>query len=97
MKKAPCITADQSTMQETPALPEREIIPIIAYGLPLCQVNYLRHTFCTRFCENETNIKVIQEIMGHADIGTTMNIYAEATEQKKKESFSNLEGKIKIS
>ncbi len=57
----------------------------------------LRHTFCTRFCENESNIKVIQEIMGHADIETTMNIYAEATEQKKKESFANLDGKIKIS
>lgn len=60
-------------------------------------VHNLRHTFCTRFCENETNIKVIQDIMGHSDIGTTMNIYAEATESKKKESFSNLEGKIKIS
>ncbi len=60
-------------------------------------VHNLRHTFCTRFCENETNIKVIQEIMGHSDIGTTMNIYAEATESKKKESFDNLEGKIKIS
>lgn len=57
----------------------------------------LRHTFCTRFCENERNIKVIQEIMGHADIETTMNIYAEATKEKKKESFANLEGKIKIS
>lgn len=56
----------------------------------------LRHTFCTRFCENETNLKVIQEIMGHADITTTMNIYAEATEAKKKEAFANLEGKIKI-
>ena len=65
--------------------------------VPHFSVHNLRHTFCTRFCENETNIKVIQEIMGHADIGTTMNIYAEATEQKKKESFSNLEGKIKIS
>ncbi len=60
-------------------------------------VHNLRHTFCTRFCENETNIKVIQEIMGHGDISTTMNIYAEATESKKKESFANLEGKIKIS
>lgn len=59
-------------------------------------VHNLRHTFCTRFCENETNIKVIQEIMGHSDIGTTMNIYAEATESKKKESFENLQGKIKI-
>ena len=60
-------------------------------------VHNLRHTFCTRFCENETNIKVIQEIMGHSDISTTMNIYAEATESKKRESFDNLEGKIRIS
>lgn len=60
-------------------------------------VHNLRHTFCTRFCENETNIKVIQEIMGHSDISTTMNIYAEATESKKQESFKNLEGRIKIS
>ena len=55
------------------------------------------YTFCTRFCENESNLKVIQEIMGHADIETTMNIYAEATTEKKVESFANLEGKIKIS
>ncbi len=59
-------------------------------------IHNLRHTFCTRFCENETNIKIIQEIMGHSDITTTMNIYAEASEEKKKESFKNLEGKIKI-
>ena len=57
----------------------------------------LRHTFCTRFCENETNLKVIQEIMGHSDISTTMNVYAEATAQKKKESLENLAGKIRIS
>lgn len=59
-------------------------------------VHNLRHTFCTRFCENETNLKVIQEIMGHSDISTTMNIYAEATNDKKQEAFSQLEGKIKI-
>jgi integrase len=57
----------------------------------------LRHTFCTRFCENEQNLKIIQEIMGHSDISTTMNIYAEATENKKQEAFKSLEGKIKIS
>ena len=47
--------------------------------LPEFSCHHLRHTFCTRFCENETNLKVIQEIMGHADIQTTMDIYAEAT------------------
>lgn len=60
-------------------------------------VHNLRHTFATRFCENETNLKVIQDIMGHADISTTMNIYAEATASKKQESIKALEGKIKIS
>ncbi len=59
-------------------------------------VHSLRHTFCTRFCENETNLKVIQEIMGHANISTTMDIYAEATKEKKMDAFANLEGKIKI-
>ena len=35
--------------------------------------------------------------MGHADITTTMDVYNEATKDKKIESFSGLEGKIKIS
>ncbi len=64
--------------------------------IPHFSVHNLRHTFCTRFCENETNLKIIQEIMGHADISTTMDIYNEATREKKIESFANLEGKIKI-
>ena len=51
--------------------------------LPDFSAHNLRHTFCTRFCENETNLKVIQDIMGHADISTTMDIYAEATEETK--------------
>lgn len=53
--------------------------------------HHLRHTFCTRLCEHETNLKVIQAIMGHKNIETTMDIYAEATEEKKQESFENLQ------
>lgn len=64
--------------------------------LPHFSCHNLRHTFCTRFCENETNLKVIQEIMGHADITTTMDVYNEATKDKKMEAFAGLEGKIKI-
>lgn len=58
--------------------------------LPDFSCHHLRHTFCTRLCENETNLKVIQDIMGHRNIETTMDIYAEATDQKKQESFNNL-------
>lgn len=59
-------------------------------------VHIFRHTFCTRLCENETNLKVIQDIMGHADIQTTMDIYAEISENKKLEAFQNLEDKLRI-
>ena len=65
--------------------------------VPHFSAHSLRHTFCTRFCENETNLKMIQSIMGHSDIRTTMNIYAEAMEEQKRQSMKNLEGKIRIS
>jgi len=56
----------------------------------------IRHTFATRICENETNLKAIQDIMGHKDIKTTMNIYAEATKEVKQKSIDSLEGKFKL-
>lgn len=55
-----------------------------------------RHTFATNYCQYETNLKTIQEIMGHADISITMKVYADATEESKRESFKNLEGKFMI-
>lgn len=64
--------------------------------IPHFSLHNLRHTFCTRLCENEKDLKIIQEIMGHSDITTTMNIYNEATKERKQESFARLEGKIKI-
>ena len=35
-------------------------------------------------------MKVIQTIMGHADIETTMDIYAEVTDDKKTEAMEHL-------
>lgn len=64
--------------------------------IPHFSAHNLRYTFCTRFCENESNLKVIQSVMGHSDISTTMDIYAEATEKKKQEIMANLHGKIII-
>ena len=64
--------------------------------LPHFSCHHLRHTFCTRLCENESNLKVIQSVMGHSDIQTTMDIYAECTAEKKQEVFATLNGKIMI-
>jgi len=65
---------------------DREPLPI-----PRFSVHQLRHTFCTRLCENERDLKLIQEIMGHADISTTMDVYNESNTERKKASFARLE------
>ena len=58
--------------------------------IPRFSCHIFRHTFASRFCENETNIKVIQEVMGHADVSTTMNIYAEVNQEVSRTSIENL-------
>lgn len=56
----------------------------------------LRHTFATNLCMSETNLKVIQTIMGHSDIKVTMNIYAECHANSLHDAVKRLEGKIRI-
>ena len=85
--------ADAYNDEETAKARKEKREPLL---LPEFSAHHLRHTFCTRFCENETNLKVIQSIMGHADISTTMDCYAEATEEKKQEVLANMENKIFI-
>ena len=58
--------------------------------IPRFSCHITRHTFCSRLCENETNVKVIQEVMGHKDIQTTLDIYAEVSEAKRQEVFKKL-------
>ena len=64
--------------------------------LPHFSCHHLRHTFCSRLCENETNLKAIQTIMGHAGIETTMDIYAEVNGSKLSETMKSLEEKLDI-
>lgn len=58
--------------------------------IPRVSNHIFRHTFASRFCENETNVKVIQEVMGHSDVSTTMNIYVEVNENVTRASLENL-------
>lgn len=59
--------------------------------LPKFSSHIARHTFCSRLCENETNVKVIQQVMGHRDIRTTLDIYAEISENRTREIFAEIE------
>ena len=59
--------------------------------LPHFSCHSLRHTFTTRMCEAGVNVKVIQDALGHADISTTLNIYADVTKELKKNEFGGLD------
>jgi len=59
--------------------------------MPHFSAHVCRHTFCCRLCEEETDLKLIQEIMGHANISTTMDIYNESNADRKQSSFKRLE------
>lgn len=59
--------------------------------LPMFSNHTFRHTFTTRMCEAGVNIKVMQDILGHADAETTLQIYADATEEMKQTELINFE------
>ncbi len=86
------IIADHNSQEEVKAKRENRN-PVI---IPHFSCHHLRHTFCSRLCENETNIKVIQTIMGHKDIETTLDIYAEVSRNKKVEAMKELAETIKV-
>ena len=58
--------------------------------IPHFSCHVLRHTFCSRLCESDMNVKVIQEIMGHKNVETTLDIYTEVNYNKKKDSLEEL-------
>ena len=59
--------------------------------LPELSSHILRHTFRTRLCENDINLKIIQEIMGHAQITITRDIYNNVTSELIKKSYGWIE------
>lgn len=51
----------------------------------------LRHSFATRCFEADMPPKTVQILLGHANIGMTMNLYTHVTEQKKVEDMQKLD------
>ena len=62
--------------------------------LPHFSVHNLRHTFCTRLCESTNDIKFIQQVMGHADFSTTMDIYTHITQENMEEKAATIKGNL---
>lgn len=68
-------------------LKSKEEDPVL---LPPFSCHSLRHTFTTRAVESGMNVKVLQEVLGHKDISTTLNIYTDVTKDTKKKEVSTL-------
>ena len=62
--------------------------------LPRFSCHSLRHTFTTRLVEAGVNIKVVQDVLGHKDVKTTLNIYTDATQELKQREFETLQKKM---
>jgi len=58
--------------------------------LPAFSCHWLRHTFATRLIESGVNVKAAQDILGHADVRTTLNIYAAAHEDFVRDELGKL-------
>ena len=82
---------DHYNLKEIKEAEEANREPVI---LPRFSCHITRHSFCTRLCENDINIKVVQSTMGHKRIQTTLDVYADVTESKKMEVFELLNNNI---
>ena len=51
----------------------------------------LRHTYCTILYEAGVDVLTAKELMGHADITTTMGIYTHLREEREKKSITKLD------
>lgn len=56
----------------------------------------LRHTFATRTIEAGIKSKTLQKILGHANIGVTINLYVHITEDEKEKEIKKFEQAFKI-
>ena len=59
-------------------------------GIKKVKFHALRHTFATRCVELGFDIKSLSEILGHANVGTTMNLYVHSSFDLKIENMNKL-------
>lgn len=65
-------------------------------GIPRFSMHVLRHTFATRCIEGGMKPKTLQKILGHSNIGITMNLYVHITEDEKQREIDLVADALKV-
>lgn len=65
-------------------------------GIPRFSMHVLRHTFATRCIEGGMKPKTLQKILGHFNIGITMNLYVHITEDEKHREIDLVADALKV-
>ncbi len=65
-------------------------------GIPRFSMHVLRHSFSTRCIEGGMKPKTLQKILGHSNIGITMNLYVHITEDEKQREIDLVADALKV-
>ncbi len=58
--------------------------------LPHITPHVFRHTFCTNIANAGMDIKTLQYVMGHSDVGVTLNVYTHASYDRAAEQMAKI-------
>ena len=65
-------------------------------GIKRFSMHVLKHTFATRCIEAGMLPKILQKILGHSNIGITMNLYVHITEEEKLKEINLVAEALKV-
>ena len=60
------------------------------HPLPHITPHVFRHTFCTNMANAGMGIKTLQYLMGHSDVGVTLNVYTHASYDRTAEQLCKI-------
>lgn len=74
-----------------PAVCRRHLARVLeALGMPAVRFHALRHTFATRCIESNCDYKTVSELLGHSNIGITLNLYVHPNLSQKKKCVEQM-------
>ena len=61
------------------------------HGIRQINVHGLRHTFATRALESGMSVKTLSKILGHSNVGFTLDTYTHVTEDLKADAIAEMQ------